>query len=306
MFENLDLKRRIRVRFEKFRPLRKLRQRDELVAYMQLIRDDFCLYEVCRRLVDEGVTRLFWAEPDRYWSGEPVEPEYSSELDSVASRLEADGITVLRRKFGLSNYQSPGMSRTLVETRVRNASLKWVRKQGSRHVLIVDGDELWLRGTLNIVRAAAERGVAALALRMIPAIGLPALPIEGATDLAVVYIGPGRTFCDCRMPWNVAVIPDARIIHFTGVRRTMAETIQKHKRSAHFGDPDYRYEEWLQRVLPNVQVGLKNAHMYRPQQIWPEVRAWKRFELDEIPQSLHRYLAVDQAESESITTANGS
>jgi hypothetical protein len=108
------------------------------------------------------------------------------------------------------------------------------------------------------------------------------------------------------MPWNVAVIPDARIIHFTGVRRTMAETIQKHKRSAHFGDPDYRYEEWLQRVLPNVQVGLKNAHMYRPQQIWPEVRAWKRFELDEIPQSLHRYLAVDQAESESITTANGS
>ena len=79
-----------------------------------------------------------------------------------------------------------------METRVRNASLKWVRKHGSHHVLIVDGDELWLRGTLNIVRAAAERGVAALALRMIPAIGLPALPIEGATDLAVVYIGPGE------------------------------------------------------------------------------------------------------------------
>jgi len=126
---------------------------------------------------------------------------------------------------------------------------------------------------------------------MIPVIGLPGYPIEFAQDLAVVYIGGNLNFKSCRTPTiRQTIIPFPRIYHFTGTRRTMEETIVKHRRSGHYDDPDYDFEGWIKNILPNVQPGLKNAHMYKKYQIWPSVRDWRSDEVSQIPSSLIRYL----------------
>ena len=274
---------------------------DEYVVYMQVTQDDFCLEEVCVRMVEEGVKTFFWSEPDEYWSGEPIEPQYLTQLFRVQGRLQdrlGERINIYRRTFHVKSYRLPGDSRIAVETRVRNDSLAWIREQGYHHILIVDGDELWTHGTLELVKKFVEQDNTAISIRMVPAIGLPSYPVEQATDVAVVYIGLGD-FKVCRSPHTrQTIIPLNRVIHFSGTRRTMEETISKHRRGGHYDDPDYDFETWLREVLPNIcpdwnyvwPNGTKGYHMYKKWQIWPSVRHWRPEELAEIPVSLHAFL----------------
>lgn len=285
-----------------FKPVAQNTKADEFVVYMQLTKDDFCLEEVCVRMVEEGIKTFFWAEPDEYWSGEPIEPEYANQLNEVAQKLQArlgDKISINRRSFHVKNYRMPSNdTRIEVETRVRNDSLAWIREQGYQHIIIVDGDELWMRGTLEQVKKFVEQGHTAISTRMIPAIGLPSYPVDQATDVAVVYIGSGD-FKVCRSPHTrQTIIGISRIIHFSGTRRTMEETIAKHRRGGHYDDPDYLVEEFIEKVLPFVKPGFTHTwpaghvglHFYKKWQIWPAVRNWRPEEIAEIPVSLHSYL----------------
>ena len=266
-------------------------KKDRFVAYLQVTRDDLCLLEVCKRLGEEGVTDIFFAQPDEYWSGEPIEDVYKDEVATVATELRALGFSVQQKSFHVSKYRFASDDRLTVETRLRNDSLAWIRSQGFHHILIVDGDELWMRGTLEMLKPYIEQGHQAISTYMIPVIGLPGYPIEFAQDLAVVYIGGNLNFKSCRTPTiRQTIIPFPRIYHFTGTRRTMEETIVKHRRSGHYDDPDYDFEGWIKNILPNVQPGLKNAHMYKKYQIWPSVRDWRSDEVSQIPSSLIRYL----------------
>jgi hypothetical protein len=70
----------------------------------------------------------------------------------------------------------------------------------------------------------------------------------------------------------------------------MDEIIAKHRDSGHYDDPEYDFEGWLRNILPNIKPGMKNVHMYRGYQIWPEIREWTREEFDNIPSSLWKYL----------------
>lgn len=275
-----------------------IQKTDRFVAYMQVVKDDLCLLEVCQRLAEEGVTDFFFAQPNEYWSGEIVEDVYKAEVDTVAEQVRALGHTVQQKVFDVKKYRFAGDDRLTVETRVRNDSLAWIREHGYHKILIVDGDELWMRGTLEMLQPYIEQGHHVISTYMIPVIGLPGYPIEFAKDLAVVYIGGNITFKSCRTPTvRQTVIPFPRIYHFTGTRRTMEDTILKHRRGGHYDDPDYDFEGWLKDILPNVHAGMKNAHMYKKYQIWPAVRAWRKSELiQHIPQTLHAYLAVDTAE----------
>ena len=272
----------------------------EYVVYMQVTQDDFCLEQVCLRLYEEGIRTFFWAQPSAYWSGEPVPASLAAELDAIQARLAAAhaDLKVLRKEFTVANYHLPGDSRILVETRVRNDSLAWVRREGYQHILVVDGDELWKRGTLAQVQAIVDSGAVAVSTRMIPAIGLPSYPVEQATDVAVVYIREGDFKC-CRTPHTkLTLIPLNLIIHFTGTRRTMEDTIQKHRRSGHYDDPDYDFETWLREVLPQIKPGFaytwpsgqRGVHMYLKWQIWEKIRDWYSEEIAEIPATLRRYL----------------
>jgi hypothetical protein len=270
-------------------------RKERFAAYMQVTKDDLCLLEVCRRLAEEGVSDFFLAQPNEYWSGEIVEPDSQAEISKIVEVLRNEGLDVRHKVFDVPKYRFPGDDRLVVETRVRNDSLAWVRAAGFSRILIADGDELWMRGTLELITPFIEQGHQAISTRMVPVIGLPGYPVDSASDLAVVYIGGTVNFKSCRTPTvRQTVVAFPRIYHFTGTRRTMEETVKKHLRSGHYGDPDYDFDGWLKDVLPNIRPGLENAHMYRKYQIWPKVRDWRADEVQHIPQSIWPYLGIEK------------
>ena len=266
---------------------------DRYVAYLQVTKDDICLLDVCLRLVEEGVKDFCFCVPDKYWSGEPVEASGITEINAVRLELIKHGVNAFSKEFAIDKYVMPGDSRILIETRVRNESLAWIRSLGYKHILIVDGDELWVPGTLNIIKGYVEQGHQAISVRMIPVIGLPGYPVEGATDVAVVYIGGDNVFKMCRSPYiPQTIVYRPLIYHFTGTRKDMPETIVKHRRGGHYDDPDYDFEGWIKETLPNIKPGLQGAHMFKPRQIWKEVRAWRPEELAAMPDSVRPYLGA--------------
>lgn len=267
---------------------------DRYVAYMQVTKDDLCLLDVCNRLVEEGVRDFCFCQPDQYWSGEPVEAADSAQVNTIISTLRATGVTVHQKLFYVDAYRMPGDTRILVETRVRNESLAWIRSLGYQHILVVDGDELWIRGTLDIVKAYVNQGHKAVSVHMVPVIGVPGYPVDSATDVAVVYVAPDVVFKVCRSPYvQQTIVYRPLIYHFTGTRKGMEETIKKHRRGGHYDDPDYDFEGWLKDKLPNIKPGMQNAHMYKPRQIWPRVRAWRPDELAAMPEVVRSYLGTE-------------
>jgi len=274
---------------------------DGFCVYMQVTRDDLCLFEVCNRMKEEGVNDIFWAEPDEYWSGEPLEPNCKEELDAAAEQVRKVGINLRRHTFNVKSNRMPGDSRIAVETRVRNDSLRWIRGEGFKHILIVDGDELWKPGTLATIKPYIDQGHSSVMTYMVPVIGLPGWPVGEAVDTAVVYIGGTSLFKCCRSPLGrLVILPSPLVIHFTGTRRTMADTVVKHTRSGHYDDKDYLFDLWVKDVLPNIKPGwtykwpngIEGLHMYQPKQIWPRVREWLPDELAAIPASVRKYIGT--------------
>jgi hypothetical protein len=267
---------------------------ERYVAYMQVTKDDLCLLDVCHRLVEEGVHDFCFCQPNQYWSGEKVAPDDLAEVGDIMDTLKKDGQTVHRQIFNVDSYRMPGDTRILVETRVRNASLEWIRALGYKHILVVDGDELWMRGTLSIIKPMVEQGNKAISVHMVPVIGVPGYPVELATDVAVVYVGPDVIFKVCRSPYiPQTIVYRPLIYHFTGTRKGMEETINKHRRGGHYDDPDYDFEGWLKDKLPNIKPGMTDAHMYKPRQIWPRVRAWRPDELAQMPPVVLQFLGTE-------------
>lgn len=266
-------------------------------AYLQANRDDLCLQEVCDRLFDEGLRNFFFCIPDEYWSGKTTPEHEIEQVKSVARNLVQRGANCTAKRFHVANYRFPGDSRIVVETRVRNDSLAWVRQYGFHRICVVDSDELWPVGTLAILKEIVDKSnPLAISLPMIPVLGFPGYPVLGATDRVISYVGQSCIFRDCRTPIGTVYYENSAVVyHFTSTRRTMEETIEKHRQSGHFDDPEYDFENWLRNVLPKVRPGMKNAHMYKRYQIWPEVRAWKNEELNDIPKSIHKYLAIHSA-----------
>ncbi len=253
-------------------------------------------------MMEESVNDFFFSIPDEFWSGRPTPPENIEQLKRVAAQVKSIGGNVELLIHDVSTYRWPGDTRIRVETRVRNDALGCIRNKGFEHVLIVDGDELWRRGTLKYVEQIINQfHPLAINCLMVPVAGLPGYPIDGATDVAVIYVNSGVPFKECRTPvCDQFRIQMPLVIHFTGTRRTMEETIQKHKDSGHYDDPDYDFEGWLRDTLPNIKPGLKNVHMFKKYQIWPAVRNWLAEEIKEIPESVWPYLAIQAQSSSSV------
>jgi hypothetical protein len=261
------------------------------VAYMQITKDDFCLNNVCDRLIDEGVKDFAICQPSCYWSGESIAPEDSQQVEDLVAKLKAKGMTVHHQLFHVEPELKKAVSRIDAETAIRNQSLSWIRSLGYSNILIVDGDELWMPGTLKVIDSYVHDGHKVISCGLTPVIGFPGYPVEGALDSATVYVGNGIVFRFCRSTYaEPACIPTKLIYHFTGTRKTLEETINKHKRSGHYSDPNYDFEGWLKNVLPNIRPGLKNVHMYKPVQIWPSIRKWTTDELQQMPKDILKYL----------------
>jgi hypothetical protein len=171
-----------------------------------------------------------------------------------------------------------------------------VRQSGFIDICVVDSDELWPKGSLAIIDEIVKTNKPiAISLPMIPVLGFPGYPVQGATDRVISYVGQGCVLRDCRTPIGPVYYENrVTVYHFTSTRRTLPETIEKHRQSGHFDDPDYDFENWLTNVLPNVKPGLKNAHMFKRYQIWPQVRSWTVDDLVHIPPTIYEYLAIPE------------
>lgn len=274
-------------------------------AYIQATRDDLCLYEVCKRMKEEGVNDFLFSIPDEYWSGRSTPDKDILEVKAIAAQVRLLGANVDCLLHKVKTYRWSGDTRVQVETRVRNDALSFMRQKGFEHILIVDGDELWKRGTLNYVKEILQRwNPKAINCLMVPVIGCPGYPIGGATDVAVIYVNSAMPFKECRTPIGEQFrLQMAQVIHFTGTRRTMAETILKHTDSGHFDDPDYDFQEFMDKVLPNIKPGfqytyksgIKGIHFFRHYQIWPEVRHFLAEEWADLPCSLYPFLGQPAA-----------
>jgi hypothetical protein len=268
---------------------------DEMAVYINANRDNFCLNEVCDRLVDEGARAFFFYIPDEYWSGKVTTHSEVSEVDAVAQRLSQDpALSVHCQVFKIEPHRAAGRSRIQVETHARNEALSWIRAAGFNHILVVDGDELWRRGTMAaLLTTVNDLKPQCVFTGMIPTIGVPGYPVDGATDSATIYVGRDALFSECRNTAGTKYqLNGNRVIHFSATRRTLAEVATKCRESGHYDDANYDFEGWIKGILPSVHVGMTNVHMYRPYNPWKRVRAWTKAELTEIPVTLHPYLAV--------------
>jgi hypothetical protein len=269
----------------------------DYAAYVQCTKDDFCLFEVCKRAYEEGLSHFFFCIPDEYWSGRPTPPEDVAEVQAVAARLKAELLGVKTKVVWLhvADFREAGRSRIDVETLVRNASLKVIAEAGFKHIIILDGDELWVPGLLAKVSETVDRcDPMAVGCRMVPVVGLPGYPIDEALDTITVYIRAGERFGNCRSPAGQTLwLGDYGVIHFTACRKTMEEIIRKHRDSGHGDDPDYDMEGWIANVLPYVRPSMENVHMYKRYQIWPRVRNWTIEELSYIPTTIWPYIGID-------------
>jgi len=261
-------------------------------VYIQATKDDFCLYEVCNRMREEGANDFFFCVPDEYWSGKPTPADEIAQVRAISDRLVGEGARTHFQVFDVSQYRFPGDSRIAVETRVRNDTLGWIRRSGFQHILIVDGDELWVRGLLDKVRDVVQTSKPyCISAPMIPVVGHPGYPVHQASDRAVIYIDGTTTFRECRSPATEHfLLNNGIVIHFTACRKTLQEVIDKHRASGHYDDPEYDFEGWIKNVLPNLKPGWQGAHMYRRYQIWPLVRNWSKEEIEHIPENLRQYL----------------
>ena len=202
--------------------------------------------------------------------------------------IEQGGWYVRVYQDSLTPFYSPGSSRGDVETRYRNFCLARLRDLGFEHQLIVDGDELYLPGAL----AALDWSVrwfkpTTAGMRGVPLVGIPAVAVEGATDRILGYIGGQDHWRNVRSPTQPMLdIDRIGVLHFSGVRRTREEIAEKMRKSGHYDDPDYDFEGWIYKTLPNLAPGQSNVHMYRDGSLWPRSRELTDAERAAIPPAL--------------------
>lgn len=266
----------------------------DMAVFVQAIKDDFCLNEVCDRLVEEGARTFFFYVPNQYWSGQTTREDEIAQVEVCFKRLSSNTkLSVYCKTFDIEKHRAQGRSRIQVETHARNEALAWVRSKGFGHIIVADGDELWRRGLMQkLLQVVNDLKPQCVYTGMVPTIGLPGYPIEGAMDYATIYVGRDATFSECRSTYGTRYeLNGYNVIHFTATRRTMDEIIQKSRDSGHYDDPNYDFEGWIKNILPKIREGMTNVHMYRPYNPWKRVRRWTPDEMNEIPKSLHPFLA---------------
>ena len=273
---------------------------------MLVIRDEFCLFEVCTRLLEEQtagreeIAAFYFFCPDEYWSGQPTRREDEAALRACAERLVSLWPKVAFHfvRLAIGPLRVAGRPRLELERLARNEALARARRDGWRHVLLLDSDEIWRRGTLaqlgQLLRRFRLRRLSGVWTTATPIIGVPGYPVDGAHDLAYIYVRSDTTFETGRIPVpRRDHLPGDRLWHFVATRPNIDELKEKLRHSGHYDDPIYRFDAWIERQLPGLRPGQENVHFFQGGERWPRVREWTRAELAEIPSSLHVALGTD-------------
>lgn len=278
----------------------------DFAVCIQAIKDDFCLAEVVKRLLDSPaggarakIGAVFIYCPDEYWDGRPRPLSDLAEITQAIADIADARVRFVDQ--AIAPFRAPGRSRIQVETHARNSAVTEIRKHGYSHIIIVDGDELWDKTLFgDLADFVKTNWPSCVYTGMVPVIGLPGYPVVDALDKATIYIGPQTLFSECRgIHGFPQELPGNKVTHFTATRRTREEIIAKMFASGHADDPNYDFKGWVDRVLPNIRPGFSyqfsptsiGLHMYRPYQIWKACREWTSEEFEAMPDSLKPYMA---------------
>ena len=263
-------------------------------VFIQAIKDDFCLFETVKRLVEQGLRNFFFSIPDEYWSGAVTPVEDVDEVKSIARAVAAlaPGVQCRVVVQPVRFFREGAKNRIEVETRCRNSMLDRIAAAGFKHVIVCDGDELWKRGFMHSLHEiVARKAPGAVTCRNVPVLGLPGYPVDDARDRVLVYIRGDQRFATCRSPHCRALdLEEFGLFHLSGVRENFDEVVKKMRDSGHYDDPSYKFEDFISKTLPNVTPGMKNIHMYSGYQIWPSIRRFREDELKDIPVSIQQHL----------------
>jgi hypothetical protein len=282
---------------------------------VQAIKDDLCLEAVCRRILEEGkilksftplkdgIGALFLFCPDLRWDGVVADPAGRKEVADIGDKLAKEGWPVSVINFRVQDVANVNQPRIVVETECRNWYQTHCAQEGFEHCIIMDGDELWKPGLLaQMNEMVRERWPMSIYTGMTPVAGLPGFPIEAAKDKATIYAPSNNTFESCRGAWGYRhELVGNDIYHFTEVRKTMAELVDKNLNSGHSDDASYDFKGWVQEILipGKIVPGLSGGvHMWRrgsPDNVWPSVRAWTPEEWSLLPDSVKPYLGSPTA-----------
>lgn len=281
---------------------------EKYIASLQVTRDDVCLKAVVDSLFDSGVRNFMFNMPRHHWDGSEVSDDDHQQVIRVAQHLIERGAWYCRcGRDSLAPVFWPGMARGQLETHYRNFCLSRLRLLGFKHQLIVDGDEIFMPGAL----AALDWSVRTLhpetaAMRGVPLAGLPAVAVDGATDRILCYMGATDQWRDVRSPHKPTLdIPHVGVLHLSAVRRTREEIVAKMRKSGHYDDGLYHFEDWIKNTLPNLKPGMKNVHMYKDGSIWPAARELTAREWAAIPVSMHPMIWQPGPAVIETPTANG-
>jgi hypothetical protein len=288
---------------------------------VQAIRDDLCLFEVCQRILEEGIKlskttelqdrieNVFLFAPSMRWDGAPANEDERQEVSKIADRLNIWLNKWLRENhpdyphpygvefipFEVAKVANVRQERIKVETDCRNWYQRFCGARGFQHTIIMDGDELWRPGMLaRMNEMVRERWPMSVFTGMVPVAGLPGYPIEGALDKATIYARTDATFEHCRGTYGYRhELFGYDIYHFSATRKTLDEIAGKHLGSGHADDKNYRMQEWVDGVLMKGKLvpGYRNAHMYvQGPNVWPLIRNWTMEEWVSLPDSVKKYL----------------
>jgi len=264
---------------------------NEYTAFFLAACDEFCLRESCLSLLSQGVKNFLFLVPQTYWNGDPVTKEDVESVTVVHNEL-CTSLSCQSEILRLDPLHFPGKDYEETEAKMRNHCMGLLQQQQQQHVLIVDSDELWRKGALLSLDYFLQRSKVSVAtITATPIGGFPGYPIVAKKEGLLVYMRSAERFSNSRSTCTYPAFLDRLgVYHFTSTRRTMKETIRKHIRSTHYGDPLYDFDGWIEKVLPKMKPGLKNCHMFTPWEVWKEVRYFSEAEWNDIPKSLKSYL----------------
>ena len=240
------------------------------------------------------------AMPSARWSGEAPHP---LRIHEAIHRILKLGVDVEPHQLRLGGGE---LARQEAQAAIRTAAVENLYADGADRVLIMDPDELWRPGAFEHLHSILETGgTEAHYLRLLPVVGSPGYPVDGALDWALVYLARGIPFRYSRgfkkpgEPTEIRWTEDPvdgpkRIIHLTGVRPSIRDVRVKYEGSSHYGEPGYNFDPWLRDVLPHIRPGLTNVSFFQHPTMpnfWPRVREFTCSEWADIPWTIKPYLA---------------
>jgi hypothetical protein len=227
-------------------------------AVVLAIKNDFCVEETVVELLRQGVQHAAIISPFKYWTDDSPQPaEDLEELSAIAQRT---GALLVR-----ADFKSPRTDYTPLHTEAlyRNYAIELMLSLFPTvdYLLTVDADEFWMPGALAEVDALADSDPLTICLPGIPVLGVPGLPVAGAKDAILAATSRTVRFTWGRAtegPRQTGTIP---VIHFSTTRRTLQAVIDKCRKSAHYGDPNYDFDGWIEGASERAGRHAQRPHV---------------------------------------------